>query len=135
MSLARQRPEITKLPESSVSPAALGMASASPVMRPSFTWPWPLRTSASAGIWLPEESSMTSLRTSSWLWTSVSFPSRTVGTLASDSRVSFSMVRLDLICWTMPMPVLAATMRRKLMSFQSPTTKRQTARMIKIRLK
>ena len=78
---------------------------------------------------------MTSPRTSSWLWTSVSFPSRTVGTLASERRVSFSMVRLDLICWAMPMPVLAATMSRKLMSFQSPTIKRQTARMRKIRLK
>ncbi|SCJ29750.1 Uncharacterised protein [uncultured Blautia sp.] len=45
------------------------------------------------------------------------------------------MVRLERSCWTMPMTALAATMRRKVMSFQSPTSSRHTARTTKIRLK
>ena len=78
---------------------------------------------------------MTSSRTSASDASSATAPSRTVRTLAAESSVSFSMVRLDRSCWTMPMTALAATIKRKVMSFQSPTSSRHTASTTKIRLK
>ena len=126
---------MTKLPESSWSPGSLVTASASPVIRDSFTWTWPVSTGPSAGIWLPAVNSTTSSRTSWSTGRFWSLPSRTTRTLAAERRESFSMVRLLFSCWAMPMTALAATMRRKVMSFQSPTSSRHTASTTKIRLK
>ena len=135
VSTAAASPDTTKLPDSSLSPGAFAISSASPVSSASFTCTLPSSTRASAGIWLPALRIITSSRTSFSTGTSVSRPSRIAWALGILSSFSLSRVRLERISWKMPIPVFASTISMKVSSLNDPTMIKSTASTVNIRLK
>ena len=134
-SLARQRPETTKLPESRGAPAFLAISSDSPVTRASFTVTFPLHTTASAHIWLPASNITISSSTSSSLPTQPSLPSRMTFVRGADTSESFSSVFLARISCIVPIMVFTKTTTRNVRLLYEPSTSSMPARMKKIRLK
>lgn len=130
---ARHFPDITLLPESSVSPQFFRTGSDSPVSTDSFI-------SAEPDIILQSQQTTEPLsrhRTSPFLISSGSIshssPRRSTRTLGSESSVSFSSCRFAFISWTIPTAVLTAITRIKSIFFHAPTAARAIAQQVEHR--
>ena len=104
---------MTELPDNSVSPAFLKMASDSPVSSDSFTSIPPLRTTASAQIWLPLSSSKISCSCTSAMGTDCIVPLRSILAFGCDKSVSFSINRFAFNSCAIPMTVFKAITKIK----------------------
>ena len=132
---AAQLPLTTKLPESRLSPFCFTTGSDSPVIRDSFTSHSPSTTVASAQIWLPEESSSTSSRTTSSTATVLFSPARSTVARGAEIRESLSMVRLARMPWKEPMRMLEkiTPMNRALRGEPTRITARARAKFSKLK--
>ena len=135
VSRALQLPLTKKLPESSWSPGSFLISSASPVMRDSLTWHDPSTTSASAKIWLPFWKITISSRTVRAVSKVNGSPLRMTVAFGAERMERLSSVFFDLSSCTMPMPVLAKTMKRNVKFRQDPTAISAAARIKNTRLK
>ena len=135
MSLAIHSPEATKLPDISSSPGPLTISSASPVSRASLMAASPLTISASAGIWFPALSTITSPSTSLSIGTLVRLPSRITTALGSCRMLSPSSTFLACSSWKIPISVFAMITGRNVRLLKAPATINRRLMIRKIRLK
>ena len=101
----------------------------SPVSRLSFTSHEPFTTTASAGIWSPRPSSMTSSRTSASSGSSTSAPSRSTDAFELATMDSRSVMRFERISCTMPIKVLHTMTTMNSMFLYEPVISTNTAKM------
>ena len=121
-------PAFTNEPLISSSPGRFFTSLLSPVSRLSFTSHVPDTTSASAGIWSPRPSSMTSSRTNWSSGSSVRAPSRSTVAFELATMDRRSVVRFERISCTMPIAVLHTMTTMNSMFLYEPVTSTNTAR-------